>query len=102
MEPMRVEGNLASLAAMVRSNTRKGEAQASTAPLASSSPTSSSLPESTRTIAGGLSREEAEPLRDEDAIAGLVTGMAESLRNDPSQALAAQGLIHPDRVRTLG
>lgn len=99
---MRVEGNLASLAAMVRSNTRKGEAQVAPAPGTSSSSPAASLPESTRTIAGGLSREETDPLRDEGAIAGLVSGMAESLRNDPGQALAAQGLIHPDRVRTLG
>lgn len=100
MEPMRVEGNLASLAAMVRSGTRKGEAQPEKASVAA--PSAAALPESTRTIVGGLSREETEPLRDDEAIAGLVTGMAESLRNDPSQALVAQGLIHPDRVRSLG
>ncbi len=99
MEPMRVEGNLASLAAMVRSNTRKGEPQA---PAVSAASAKTSLPESTRSIVSGLTREETEPLRDEEAIADLVSGMARSVREEPSQALAAHGLIHPERVRSLG
>lgn len=102
MEPMRVEGNLASLAAMVRSGTRKADGVApAVTPTADTQATAPSLPESTRSIVGGLVREDAEPLRDEAGIEGLVSGLAGSLRDDPELALAAQGRIHPERVRGL-
>lgn len=98
MEPMRVEGNLASLAAMVRSNARKGEAQALATPAV---PARAELPDAARTIANGLSSETLPPLREDGEVDAFLRSLSREMAEDPAQAIRAQGQLHEGRVRNL-
>lgn len=105
MDALRLDGNLQQLAAMVRgTNRRSGSVVPSDRPLpdvASGVPGSTALPESTRRIASGLSREEAEPLRDDADIEAYLERLSQEIGFDPFLAFAAQGGLSQGAVLAL-
>ena len=107
MDAVRLDGNLQQLAAMVRGTNRRQDPVASpanpvpTAELQATSSNSGSLPDSTRKIANGLSKEEAEPLREERDVDAHLEELALQIDANPSLAIMAQGGVRQGTVLAL-
>lgn len=90
-----MEGNLQQLAAMVRGNARRPEVPAA-APVPQDV-----LPDSTMRVARGLSSETVPPMREDEDVDAFLASLAQDMRDNPAQAIQAQGLLHEGTVRNL-
>jgi hypothetical protein len=107
MDAVSMDGNLQQLAAMVRGTNRRPD---SAAPADRSAPdkekvvpppASTDLPDSAKRIAGGLSKEDAEPLREEKEVDTYMQQLALQIDANPSLALMAQGGVRQGSVLAM-